>query len=413
VTTTELVTRRKIPFVTAQHIGKKCNKRDIVLFGAGVIAEKTARLLSAGNIRVTVDNASNLLGQTQLGMEIVSPDFLRTKEGREAFVVICTTSFVEVGAQLDGLGFIAEEDYCVSPVLNDLRIIDELETVQRKMLFTSGSPKADSPEYGGGVYRLEVAGDDWSHEKVISGNCYGLIEFDGNFISVDTELGIFEFDGDFNVLRSQELPSGIRGHGVGYSEKHENFFVVGSYLDGVLVLDREFGIVDQINVSYKRERTGKPAHHCNDCLVVDDSLYVSMFSMTGNWKRDVFDGAILEYDIETKELVGPLMQNLSMPHNVSFIDGSIHVLDSLPGQLRANNGRVIGEFPAFARGLAHDGVYYYVGQSRNRNYSRSIGISNNVSIDAGVIVFDGATKVSRFLQLPPRVSEIHAIVLLR
>jgi len=134
--------------------------------------------------------------------------------------------------------------------------------------------------------------------------------------------------------------------------------------------------------------------------------------MTGNWKRDLYDGAILEYDIVTKELVGPVIQGLWMPHNIKFIDGSLHVLDSLPGQLKTNNASVIGDFPAFTRGLAHDGVYYFIGQSRNRNHSKNIGISNNVSIDAGIIVFDAHTKASRFLQLPPKISEIHSILLL-
>lgn len=403
---------RQIPFTSLQDINKKSEGRDIVLFGSGIIAEKTARILTGKTISSIVDNASNLWGQSQLAVAIKNPDFLKTDEGKNAFVIICTTSFVEVAEQLNSYGLKAETNYYVSPVMNDLRIIDELETIKKRMLFTSGSPKVDNDLYGGGVYELEVDGDEWKHKKVINGNCYGLIRFGENFISVDTELGIFEFDKNYKITRSKVLPAGIRAHGVDYSEKHQKFFVVGSYLDGVIILDKDFNILDQINVSYKRERTDKPHHHCNDCLVIEDSLYVSMFSVTGNWKRDIFDGAILEYDIETKNLIGPVIQNLWMPHNIKFIEGSIHILDSLPGQLKTNNAKVIGEFPAFTRGLAHDGIYYYIGQSRNRNYSKNIGISLNVSIDAGIIVFDSQTKASRFLQLPPKISELHSILLL-
>ena len=403
--------KRQIPFTTLQDINKKSVGRDIVLFGSGIIAEKTARILTDKKIVAIVDNASNLWGQKQLAVEIRSPEYLQ-KEGKNSFIIICTTSFVEVAAQLDSFGMTPEHNYYVSPVMNDLRIIDELETIEKKMLFTSGSPKINNDNYGGGIYEMFVKGDKWKHKKVISGNCYGLIKYGNNFISVDTERGIFEFDQHYNIIRQGNLPSGIRAHGVDYSEKHEKFFVVGSYLDGVIILDKEFNIIDQINVSHKRERTGKPDHHCNDCLVVEDSLYVSMFSMTGNWKRDVFDGAILEYDILTKELIGPVIQNLWMPHNIKFIEGSLHVLDSLPGQLKTNNAKVIGEFPAFTRGLAHDGVYYFIGQSRNRNYSKNLGVSKNVSIDAGVIIFDSHTKASRFLQLPPKLSELHSIHLL-
>ena len=33
------------------------------------------------------------------------------------------------------------------------------------------------------------------------------------------------------------------------------------------------------------------------------------------------------------------------------------------------------------------------------------------SYDAGIIIFDDQTKVSRFLQLPPKISEIHSILI--
>ena len=403
---------REIPFTTLQGINKRSDNRPITLFGGGIIAEKTFRLLKQQNVIAIVDNASNLWGQSQLGLDIRGPDFLDTDQGKESFVIICTTSFAEVAAQLEKMTIAPDKDFCVSPVLNDLRVIDELETIQKKMLFTSGSPRVDSEAYGGGIYELEVNGDTWEHRKVVSGNCYGLISYGDHFISVDTERGIFEFNKDYEILRSRELPSGIRAHGVDYSAKHEKFFVVGSYLDGVLILDKDFQIVDQINVSSKRERNGAPDHHCNDCLVVDDSLYVSMFSLSGNWKRDIFDGAIVEFDIVTKEPVGPVIDDLWMPHNIQYIEGSLHVLDSLPGQLKTHNATVIGEFPAFTRGLAHDGVYYFIGQSRNRNYSKARATSLNISIDAGVVIFDAHTKVSRFLQLPPKLSEIHSVLLL-
>lgn len=403
---------RQTPFTNLQDINKRSEGKSIVLFGSGIIAEKTSRILTGKKISDIVDNASNLWGQEQLGVVIRNPEFLNTDENQNFFIIICTTSFVEVASQLEGFGLVPDKNFCVSPVINDLRIIDELETIQKRMLFTSGSPKADSSKYGGGIYEMEVTGDEWRHKKVISGNCYGLIRFGKNFISVDTELGIFEFDSNYNIVRSKELPHGIRAHGVDYSEKHEKFFIVGSYLDGVLILDKEFNILDEIHVSHKKERSGKPEHHCNDCLVIEDSLYISMFSMTGNWKRDIFDGCVLEYDIPTKTKVGPIIQDLWMPHNVKFIEGSIHVLDSLPGQLKTNNAKIMGEFPAFTRGLAHDGIYYFIGQSRNRNYSKNIGVTKNVSIDAGIIVFDIHTKASRLLQLPPKISELHAILLL-
>ena len=403
--------KRVTPFTTAQNINRKCTDRDIILFGVGGIAEKTLRLLNKKKIEAVVDNASNLWGEFDNGVEVFSPKYLESFKSKFFFIIICTTSFTEVSDQLLELGFRADEDFCVSPILNDLMIIDELENIKKKIIFTSGSPKQSSNKYGGGIYELNVNEDSWDHKKVISGNCYGLIKYRNNYISVDTEIGIFEFDKNYTIIRSKKLPHGMRAHGIDYSKKYNKFFVVGSHRDAVLVLDNNFEIVDEIKISDKKEKTGVPQHHANDCLVIDDSLYVSMFSVTGNWRKDVFDGAVLEYDILTGNLVGPVISDLWMPHNIKTIQGSLHVLNSLQGQLLTNNSQVVGDFPAFSRGLAHDEIFYFIGQSRNRNFSKNIGLSKNISIDAGIIIFDSFTKVSRFLQLPPKISEIHSILI--
>ena len=401
---------RKIEFTTIQEVNRSCLNKTVVLFRSGPIAAKTLRILGDCKLNSIVDNASNLWSKSELGVEIKDPASLLDLDN--AFIIICTTSFVEVSQQLTEFGLKQGLDFCVSPILNDLRIIDELETISNKILFTSGSPKSANPSYGGGIYELTVNGDDWLHKKVISGNCYGLIRFNDNYVSVDTERGIFEFDSSYKIIRSATLPAGMRAHGVQYSKKYNRFYVVGSYLDGVLILDSDFNPIDEIILSHKKASLGDPKHHCNDCLVIEDSLYVSMFSMTGNYQNDVFDGCVVEYDLVSKEKLGPIAQNLWMPHNIQLINGSIHILNSLQGQLLTNNLQVVGEFPAFTRGLDYDGVYYFIGQSRNRNYSKNLGVSKNISIDAGIIIFDEQTKASRFLQLPPKISEIHSIVVL-
>ena len=137
-----------------------------------------------------------------------------------------------------------------------------------------------------------------------------------------------------------------------------------------------------------------------------------MFSLTGNFKNDIFDGVVLEIDIPTGRILSPVITDLWMPHNICMFNGSLTVLDSLRGGLLQNNAQVIGRFPGFTRGLDSDGVYYYIGQSKNRNYSKTIGISKNISIDTAIIVFDEHTKVSRSIQLPPKLSEIHSVLVI-
>ena len=42
--------------------------------------------------------------------------------------------------------------------------------------------------------------------------------------------------------------------------------------------------------------------------------------------------------------------------------------------------------------------------------AKVIGVSNNISIDCGIIVFDAELNVSRFVQLPYSIGQIHHIM---
>ena len=132
--------KNEIPFSSIREINKNLKKRKIIFFGAGNIAEKTNRILNNFKIGFIVDNSSNLWGDEQFDLEVKNPDIIKNKI-KSFFVVICTTSFAEVSDQLIKYGYKPNEDFVVSPILNDLRSISDLEKIKRKLIFSSGSPK--------------------------------------------------------------------------------------------------------------------------------------------------------------------------------------------------------------------------------------------------------------------------------
>lgn len=398
-----------ILFSSYSDVYKNLSGRKVVFFGAGNIAKKTSLRLEKP-LSLIVDNNSNHWGEEELGVIIEKPENLRGKRD-EYYVLICTTSFTEVSEQLIELGFEVNRDFIVSPVLNDLRIISDIESLQTKLLFSSGLPGMDDPAAGGGIYELELDGE-WQYRKVLAGPSHGLIHFEGDIVASHSELGLVQLSKDYKVLRSAAVPANSRPHGVTYSEHTQCFYVGSTYMDGILVFDRDFKHVDTIHISNKHAKTGEPQHHLNDVYAYGGNLYASMFSYTGNWKKDIFDGVVLEIDLDTKEVLNPVITDLWMPHNVTAINGSLSVLDSLRGELKTSNAQPVGTFPGFSRGLAYDGVFHYIGQSRNRNYSKYLGLSMNISIDTSIIVFDAETKVSRSLSLPSKLSEIHGIIVL-
>ncbi|MEA3210625.1 MAG: hypothetical protein QOE70_3682 [Chthoniobacter sp.] len=402
---------REYPFSSFQTIARHARGRKLVLFGAGEIAVKTVRKLPLPAALI-VDNDPNLTGTRYLDLPIHAATWFGTEEAPGAFVVICTTSFTEVAKQLEALGLVPGKDFAVSPILNDLRIIADMESCEAKLLFSSGGAADSSPAYGGGVYELELRGTEFSYRKVYSGTCHGMLRHGDRIIAVDHKQGIIEFNPDYSIKRTAALPAASRAHGITFSEITGNYYVVASFIDQVLIYDADFQPVGAIPISNKRSLEGAACHHCNDICSIGHSLFVSMFSATGNWKRDVFDGVVLEIDATSQAIRGPAISDLWMPHNPLFLGGSLTLLDSLRGMLRRHNAQPIGQFPGFSRGLAYDGTFFYIGQSRNRNYSKMLGVSNNISIDTAIIVFDEQTKVSRSLQLPSKLSEIHAILAL-
>ncbi len=386
-----------------QELSKK-NKRQYVLFGSGNIAKKTAAKVGANKVSFIVDNSTNLQGSEFEGLQVKSPNVLT----KNHFILICSTAISDISVQLNELGLVDNIDFAISPILNDLLAISELENKETSFFFTSGT--TPSEEYGGGLYQCIVNASKVELTKVYSGACYGAIRYKDSILFVDTDNGLLKYSNN-KVNKLTDLPLKSRAHGISYNEESDCIYITCSYLDAVIELNSEYKITRQFNLSNKLAKSGSPQHHCNDNLAIGNSLFVSMFSSTGNWKQDVFDGCIAEFEIDSGKRLNDIKTGLYMPHNVKIYDNSIHILDSLPGNLLYSNLSIQGTFPAFTRGLDYKDGLYYIGQSKNRNYSRVMGLSNNVSIDCGTVLFDPIIKASRFIQFPHAIGEIHSIVI--
>lgn len=380
----------------------------IVLFGSGNIADKTLRQIDRARVRCIVDNSTSLQGGVFQELDIIKPD---DADLSGALILICSTAITDIALQLKSMGVNIEDSVRVSPLLNDLIAIKNLEELQLDFYFTSGTKAGANEEYGGGFYWCGVGGENKQLKRLYAGACYGAVRVEQKIYFVDTDVGIMSYCTlTEDIQHVGNVPKGGRAHGISYNEGRQAFFVTCSYRDSVIEYTKDFEASRELFLSDKFNNTGEPQHHCNDNVSVGSSLYVTMFSSTGNWKRDSFDGCIAEFDLVTGKRCKDVVRDLYMPHNVLNIGGSLHVLDSLPGHLRFGNMSVQGTFPAFTRGLAHARGYYLLGQSKNRNYSRVVGLSNNISVDCGVILFDPSLKVSRFVQFPLSIGEVHSIV---
>ncbi len=193
---------------------------------------------------------------------------------------------------------------------------------------------------------------------------------------------------------------------------HNKIFINFAGRDSIGVYDAKTYVkINEIFISNKCEKTSIPQHHLNDLYAHGDSLYVSMFSLSGNWKRGVYDGGILEVDIETLEIKGPVVTNLWMPHSPVILNGNLCYCDSMRGVVHNTTWKSITQFNGFVRGIAHDGEFYYVGQSMHRYVDRLEHATNNISLDTGIYIVDEHNKTTKFFSIH-QLTDIKAIALM-
>jgi len=383
--------------------------KKIIFFGAGTIVKKFVNNYNKSKILFLVDNNKKLWGSKYEGIDVQSPDELKKIKYKDITLVIMTTSFIEVIKQVKNIN--KNLKITVSHYLKDLINIEYLQYLKKKIVISSGLPANKNKISGGGLYEIKLDGENWSTKKVYSGTVHGVIKYNGGFAISDSINSIILLDKNYKIKKKGSFPLNTRAHGIAFDDVSKNFYIACSNTDSVKVFDTSFNLVQTISISNKFKKYNSPQHHINDIFIKNQNLYICMFSLSGNSKNNIYDGGVYEIDLKNINNIKTIYGNLYMPHSIKFINGSFAILDSLKGDLIVGSQK-IASFPGFSRGLSFDENFYYVGQSRNRNYSIINQNKNNISIDNSVLIYDPKNKFSRNLYLPNSISEIHEVLVL-
>lgn len=390
-------------WLTWSEINQIQKKRRVVFFGRGEWMEKSLPYLAAPAAYV-VDNNRYEQGQVERELNIYAPDKLKTEGQSTIFVIITTNSFPDVQRQLREYGLVAGVDFCVSPALKNFQVTARVHSHSQVLHFTC----SDQPDQGGGFYSYDLA----TREKtlLIKGHCHGIAQSGDIVALVDDMVGIRIMNPALETLRIIDMPGKSRPHGIAVSEQRRQLFVNLSGRDAVGIYDVDTGECQgEIPISDKFVKTGVAQHHINDCCVYGDYLYVSMFSASGNWKLGVYDGCIIQFDIDSRECLGPVVSDLWMPHTPIVINGSLHYCDSMRGIVADSTWRPMTQLTGFVRGITYDGSYYYIGQSAHRYIDRRLGTTSNISLDTGIFLVDAVSKVTKFFSIPD-LTDINSVI---
>ena len=394
--------------VTDLRAHKKSN-RTILFFGAGYIADKTIMKCQL-RPEFIIDNNIDIQSSLQDSIPIIP----LSDSTNSSIYVITSTSITEIESQLLGYGVDPKNIY-VSPILSDHYHIKLFEDRCFDILFTSGlqNRSQNSSIEGGGLYRLTGGFDNFSLSKVLSSPSHGIKKVGDYIYVVNEDLGVVMLDHELKIVDSFPLPKGLRPHGIDYCYETNNWVFACSYGDCLSIHNESFEEIDKVFFSDKRMYYGgKPQHHTNDVVVNGRLALCSMFSLSGDFKRGIYDGGAMIIDIVERRVVGTIYGDLSHPHNIQFRDSEYWILDSFTQRVLKGSSVYSSGYSSFLRGLdfLSDGTLL-LGQSKNRNFSAIRDTSDTPSfLDTSIVVLSPDRLIAKSISLPSSVSEIHAIL---
>jgi hypothetical protein len=386
----------------------KLTDKELVFWGASNWVERTMNKLDKP-VAYIVDNSQLNQDIEYCGYQVYAPRHLISEDKERVYIVIATANYMSVIDELESMGFTMGDHYCCSPVLNQRKDKDELLSHQQTILISSQQHWFDD-KAGGGVYKFSL--NPQEVVKVYSGKCRGLAKADGKYFAVDMLKGIVVMDSDFKEIDLIEIQKNSEPHGLYIDQANSHVYVGQPGRDSIAIYSlADKKLMSEIFISEKWHRNRKDNHHVNDMCIHDGSLYVSLFSFTGNWLNEIYDGGVLEIDLATGKMIGPAVTGLWMPHSVCRIEGKLAYLNSMLGELYCGTYGKLGIFSGFVRGLDYDGKYFYIGTCEHRYPEKLQGLSFNISLDTGFFVFDGVTKMSRFFRLD-KAETMHSLVVI-
>ena len=236
-----------------------------------------------------------------------------------------------------------------------------------------------------------------------------MIKFEDGLAFTSQGDGIIILNNKNHVVKTIDLPNGLRPHGLRFHQNH--FYIACSSADKIIVVDLDGIIKNSFDISNSKEAYSSAQHHCNDLYIEGNYIFLSMFSISGNWKRGIFDGGIMQIDLLSGQQK-ILCNHLKMPHSILTFDGNLHILNSYAGEVMGYDFQSLGSLTGFVRGFDVKDNFMYVGESRNRNFSKLKGKNSFASIDSRVTIINYQQGLSRSVQLPLDISEIHSLVIL-
>ena len=346
-------------------------------------------------------------------MPVYEPPKLDEEDPDEVFIVITAGPYEGIVGYLMEKGFEPGRHFCCTPEYRDFALLEEIRNYEQSVIVSCSDYldkiKVRYSRAGGGLYRYHIGPN--KIERIVPGH-FRQIEQVGDAIYAIEYVEMMLYVLDLNFTVRNQFPLGQSAFcGLAHDPRRDTLLLVAH--DKIHVHDRQsFERLEVAPYSDKSSEGDAGHHHVNDICVLEDHVYVSYFSHSGNWKKGIFDGGVTEFRYDA---IGKnprlIYTDLWMPHSPKVFNGNICVLDSMRGRLFLQTTVHAGAFDGFSRGLAYDGRFYYVGLSEDMYMGRVFGTRKNIMLNAGFFLFDADTKASRFYPMLDNMN-VHDLLIL-
>jgi uncharacterized protein (TIGR03032 family) len=221
------------------------------------------------------------------------------------------------------------------------------------------------------------------------------------------------------VPRSCHVTGDIGVHELAWAG--DELWIANTRFSCLCTLDPDYSFVPRWRPPFVTALAAEDRCHLNGLAIVDGRpKYVTTLGDTdtaGGWRANKPHGGCL-IDVPSGAIVA---RGLSMPHSPRQHDGRLWLLESGTGQLllldRATGRKqTVAALPGFARGLALDGPYAFIGLSKIRKTSAMNGVplaERRDELKCGIAVVDlRSGGLVAFLEFQTAVEEIFDVQLL-
>ena len=355
----------------------------IIVFGCGSSGNE---LIKKEKIKVNffTDNDKRTWGKKINSIKVIPPFKLRNLKISKIYIAVPAIELIK--EQLKSYQ-IKNNKIFVSKFL----VENQISKLEKDLLITANGKN-------GGIYKYFSRKN--KVKKVFSGSVRGIIKINKSFICVDENKGLLKLSNKFKILKRIKIEKLSNPHGVTFNKRSKKIYLLLTSNDSIAEISYSKFSIDKI-YNFKKNNEKVDLHHLNSITYFKSNLFLTMFSIKGNWRKNIWtNGALVQVKSLKQKKFKIIKGGLLQPHSATFQNNKFFFCNSKTFQVMSLKKDVILNFNGYTRGLLIDKNFFIVGISKTRRFQNFNKKLEYMSLDSGFHIINRKFKTQNFIKLP-------------